>query len=73
MSGQQEGSGDAPRRAGAFAVMRAVFGAFVGIRRGRDLNSDALSISLGQAVVAGIIGAVLFVLFLVLVVSWVTS
>lgn len=69
--GQDKGQG-VPARAGTFAVVRAVMGAFIGIRRGRDLRRDAVTITPGQVIVAGIVGALLFVLCLVLVVRWVT-
>ncbi|MGH8770256.1 MAG: DUF2970 domain-containing protein [Burkholderiales bacterium] len=53
--------------------MRAVFSAFFGVRKGKHLESDAANLKLSHVVIAGIIGALLFVLTLLLVVRLVTS
>ena len=52
---------------------KAVFWAFFGVRKGKDHDADAMSITPLQAIVAGLIGAALFVLCLVLLVHFVTS
>lgn len=62
-----------PRRATALQAGKAVFWAFFGVRKGMDHDADAVSITPLQAVVAGLIGAALFVLSLVLLVHFVTS
>lgn len=62
-----------PRRATFAEVARAVFWSFFGVRKIKDYESDSVSISPLQVVVAGIIGAGLFVLTLVMVVKLVTS
>jgi hypothetical protein len=54
-------------------VARAVFWSFLGIRKRAGLESDAVRLTLPQVVIAGIIGAVLFVLTLVLIVRIVIS
>lgn len=61
------------KQAGFFAVARAVFWSFLGIRRKSHYQQDAVSIKPHQVIIAGIIGAVLFVLTLVLVVRFVTA
>jgi hypothetical protein len=64
---------EGPRRASAAEVAKAVFWSFFGVRKKKDYASDAASISPVQVVVAGIIGAALFVLTLVVIVKIVTS
>jgi hypothetical protein len=54
-------------------TMRAVFSAFFGVRKRTHLESDAANLKLFHVVIAGIIGALLFVLTLLLVVRLVTS
>lgn len=64
---------EAPPRASTAQVAKAVFWSFFGVRKKQDYASDSARISPLQVVVAGIIGAVLFVLTLVMVVKLVTS
>lgn len=52
-----------------FTLAGAVFWSFLGIRRRQDYESDAASISLKQAVIAGIIGGVIFVVGVVVLVK----
>ncbi|HXZ97406.1 MAG TPA: DUF2970 domain-containing protein [Burkholderiales bacterium] len=61
------------RKATALQAAKAVFWAFFGVRKGKDHDADAVSITPVQAIVAGLIGAALFVLSLVLLVHFVTS
>ena len=63
----------APRKASFADVAKAVFWLFFGVRKKKDYESDSMSISPVQIVVAGIIGAALFVLTLIMVVKLVTS
>lgn len=63
----------APRRAGPVQVATAVFWSFLGIRKRASHDKDAVTITPLQAIVAGIIGAVLLVLSLVFLVSRVTA
>ena len=63
----------APRRASSAEVARAVFWSFFGVRKKKDYDSDSASISPVQVIVAGIVGAALFVLTLVMIVKLVTS
>jgi Protein of unknown function (DUF2970) len=54
-------------------TMRAVFSAFFGVRKRHHLESDAANLKLSHVVIAGIIGALLFVFTVLLVVKLVTS
>ena len=60
------------KRAGPLQVAKAVFWSFFGIRKSKDHDADAATISPVQVIVAGVIGAALFVLCLVVVVQYVT-
>ncbi|MFZ2628752.1 MAG: DUF2970 domain-containing protein [Rugosibacter sp.] len=48
-------------KAGVWALAKAVFWSFLGIRRRQDYEADTASISLKQVIVAGIIGGIVFV------------
>ena len=63
----------APRKASFAEVAKAVFWSFFGVRKKKDYASDSASISPVQIIIAGLIGAALFVLTLVMVVKLVTS
>lgn len=52
---------------------KAVFWAFLGVRKKRDYDSDAVTLTPVQIIVAGIIGAALFVAGLLFLVKFVTS
>lgn len=60
------------RKSNLFKAARAVFWSFLGIRNKDEADTDMASLSITQIVVVGIVGAVLFVLTLVLLVSFVT-
>jgi hypothetical protein len=62
-----------PPRATPLQVAKAVLSAFVGIRKSAAHERDAVTITPVQAIVAGIIGAVIFVLSLVMLVSVITG
>jgi hypothetical protein len=53
-------------------VARAVFWSFFGVRRSSDHDADAVSLTPLQVIVAGLIGAALFVAGLILIVHLVT-
>lgn len=57
-----------PKKMGHLQAARAVFWSFFGVRRSKDYQSDAAHLTLTQVVVAGIIGAIMFVSTLVLLV-----
>jgi hypothetical protein len=61
-----------PRKAGLFEAARAVFWSFFGVRRRTDYESDAVRLTPGQVIVAGLIGAALFIVILLGVVYLVT-
>lgn len=54
-------------------VGRAVFWSFIGIRKRSGHESDIARITPAQAIVAGVIGAALFVLSLVVLVKFLTA
>ena len=61
-----------PAKAGVLQVARAVFWSFLGIRKSRDHDRDAVSITPLQVVVAGVIGAAVLVFCIIMVVRLVT-
>lgn len=54
-------------------TLRAVAWSFFGVRRSADYEQDVQRLNPAQVVVAGVIGAALFVAALVLVVRWVLA
>jgi Protein of unknown function (DUF2970) len=61
-------------RKGSFLQsMRAVAWSFLGIRKGSEYEKDVARLNPVHVVIAGVLGAMLFVLALVALVSWVTS
>ena len=60
------------RSASPLDVAKAVFWSFLGIRKRAAHEKDAVTITLLQVIVAGIIGAVIFVLSLVTLVYFIT-
>ena len=56
----------------ALHAMRAVLWSFVGIRSKSEYQADITRLTMTQIIVAGIIGAVLFVMTLLLLVYFVT-
>ncbi|MDI4632557.1 DUF2970 domain-containing protein [Pelomonas sp. V22] len=59
------------RRGSFFQTVKAIAWAFFGVRRGADYDKDVAQLNPVHVIIAGIIGAVLFVLALVLIVQWV--
>jgi DUF2970 family protein len=62
-----------PAKATPLQVARAVFWSFFGIRKRAAYEKDAASLTLPQVVVAGIIGALVLVLSLIVLVRLITS
>ena len=59
-------------RKGSFlGTMSAVAWSFFGVRRGRDHESDLARLNPVHVIVAGVIGAALFVLVLLVLVQWI--
>jgi len=62
-----------PAKATPLQVAKAVLWSFFGIRKRAAYEKDAVSLTLPQVVVAGIIGALVLVLSLIVLVRLVTS
>jgi len=62
-----------PRKATLLEVAKAVFWSFLGIRKRAAHEHDAVTIRPGQVIVAGIIGAAILVLSLVMLVRYITG
>ena len=67
------GPAQAPRKATPLQVAKAVASAFVGIRRRAAHERDVVTITPVQAIIAGVIGAAIFVASLILLVRHITS
>jgi len=67
------GDANKPAKATPLQVARAVFWSFFGIRKRAAYEKDAVSLTLPQVVVAGIIGALVLVLSLIMLVRFITS
>ena len=61
------------RKASFGATMKAVFWSFFGVRKKSDYERDAAELNPVHVLIAGVIGALLFVGFLVVVVKVVVS
>jgi hypothetical protein len=53
--------------------MRAVAWSFFGVRKSADYENDVNQLNPVHVVIAGVIGAVLFVVLLIVLVNWVLS
>ena len=60
-----------PEKASPLAVAKAVFWSFFGIRRKQDYEKDAVRLTPVQVIVAGLIGAALFVTGLIVLVRFI--
>ena len=54
-------------------LLKAVFWSFFGVRKGSDYEKDVNQLNPVHVVIAGVIGAVLFVILLLLLVNWVLA
>ena len=62
------------QRKGSFVqTMKAVAWSFFGVRKGSDYEKDVNQLNPVHVVIAGVIGAVLFVILLLLLVNWVLT
>ena len=68
MAGEQT-----PKSASPLQVAKAVLWAFLGIRTRAALEADATQLKPAQVIIAGLIGAAIFVLSLVLLVKFIVS
>jgi hypothetical protein len=65
---------EAAQRRGSFVqTVKAVAWSFFGVRRGKDHDEDMAKLNPVHVIIAGILGAVLFVLTLLVIVSMVVS
>ncbi|MCW5297366.1 MULTISPECIES: DUF2970 domain-containing protein [Herbaspirillum] len=65
---------DASQRKASFAAtMKAVFWSFFGVRKRSDYESDAAKLNPLHVIIAGVIGAAIFVTVLVLIVKMVVG
>ena len=62
-----------PAKAFPLRVLRVVFWSFFGVRRRADNQADLANITPVQVIIAGIIGAAIFVTTLVLLVTFIVS
>ena len=62
----------APKKAGPLQVALAIFWSFFGVRKRKNWQEDASSITPIQAIIGGIIGALIFIFTLVMIVRIVT-
>jgi len=63
----------ASRKASLAQTISAVAWSFFGVRRGKDHENDMAKLNPVHVLIAGVLGAALFVLVLVLLVRWVIS
>jgi hypothetical protein len=61
----------AQKKASLLQVVKAVFWSFLGIRKRRDYETDSVELKPQQVIVAGLIGAAILVLSLILLVRFV--
>jgi hypothetical protein len=65
---------DAAKRKVSFgATLKAVFWSFFGVRKKSDYEKDAAQLNPVHVIIAGLIGAVLFILLLVVIVKIVVA
>ena len=61
----------APKQAGLLQVAKAVFWSFLGIRKRRDYETDSVELTPKQVIIAGLIGAAILIVSLLLLVRFV--
>jgi len=61
------------RKASFAATMKAVFWSFFGVRKKRDYEQDAAQLNPVHVIIAGLIGAALFIAILVFIVRLVVA
>ena len=59
------------KKASPLQVAKAVFWSFLGIRKRRDYETDSVEIKPQQVIIAGLVGAAILVLSLILLVHFV--
>lgn len=74
MSDDDSGLKGAMRRKGSFLqTMKAVAWSFFGVRKSGEFEKDVSQLNPVHVVIAGVIGAILFIVVLLLLVNWVLS
>lgn len=69
-----DGLKQAVQRKGSFAqTMKAVAWSFFGVRKSRDYEQDVAQLNPVHVIIAGVVGAVVFIGVLVLVVNWIIA
>ena len=69
-----DGAGAAAARKGSLVrTLRAVAWSFFGVRKSRDYEHDVSELNPVHVIIAGVVGAALFVVALVLLVNWVIA
>lgn len=65
---------DAVKRKGSFLqTLKAVAWSFFGVRKGKDYERDVSQLNPVHVIIAGVIGAALFIVCLLLIVKWVIA
>ncbi|WP_280154537.1 DUF2970 domain-containing protein [Piscinibacter sp. XHJ-5] len=74
MTGPRRDLHDAVRRKGSFLqTLRAVAWSFFGVRKSAEYEKDVSQLNPVHVIIAGVIGAVLFIVLLVVLVNWVLT
>ncbi len=74
MSDSDSGLKNAVKRKGSFLqTMKAVAWSFFGVRKSGEFEKDVGQLNPVHLIVAGVIGATVFIIVLLLVVNWVLS
>lgn len=74
MSNNDSGLKDAVQRKGSFLqTMKAVAWSFFGVRKSGEFEKDVSQLNPLHVVIAGVIGAIMFIVVLLLLVNWVLS
>ena len=74
MSDHDSGLKGAVQRKGSFLqTMKAVAWSFFGVRKSGEFEKDVSQLNPLHLVIAGVIGAILFIVVLLLLVNWVLS
>ena len=69
-----DGLKEAVQRKGSFLqTLRAVAWSFFGVRKSRDYEHDVAQLNPVHVIIAGVIGAIVFIGVLVLVVNWIIA
>ena len=62
-----------PSKGTFMQAMKAVSWAFFGVRKHTDHDHDAVTLTMGQVIIAGLVGVAIFVMMVLLLVKFVTN